>query len=80
MERPPLGLPLKDDEWFDRDRSWAIDTATEGDHWVPDRQNDDSEANYSRFRIASLDFVLSEYNFRVQLEKFVHAPKFDARA
>lgn len=26
LERPPLSLPLEDDEWFDR--GWAIDTAT----------------------------------------------------
>lgn len=78
VERPPLGLPLKDDEWFDR--GWAIDTAIGSDHWVPDQRNDDSEAYYSRFQIASLDFVLSEYDLTVQLEKFVHAPKFDARA
>jgi hypothetical protein len=78
IERKPLSLPLRDNEWFDR--GWAIDTADGGEHWVSDQRTNDSEAYYSRFQIASLDFVLSEYDFTVQLEKFVHAPKFDARA
>lgn len=78
VECPPLRLPLEDDEWFAR--GWAIDTASGGEHWVPDKQNDESEAYYSRFQIASLNFVLSEHDLTMQLEDFLYAPKFDARA
>lgn len=77
-DRPRLNLPLQDTEWFER--GWAIDTAAGEEHWVPDEQSGDSEAYYSRFQIASLAFVLSENNLTVQMEKFLRAPTFDARA
>jgi hypothetical protein len=73
-DRPPLCIPLTDPEWFNR--GWAIDTTLSKPHWTP-HDGEESEAYYSEFQIASLQFVLNRFTASMQLESFVSDNKFD---
>ena len=74
QERAPLIIPLTDPEWFDR--GWAIDTTLSESHWTP-QGDEQSEAYFSGFQIASLQFVLNMLTTAVQLEEFIFDDEFN---
>lgn len=67
--RRPLSLPLTTNTWFRK--GYARDTSRGDPHHVPERNDDDGEAYYSRFQIASLSFAVSQYTIRVNIESFL---------
>jgi hypothetical protein len=76
---PPMRWPMKDSIWFDR--GWAQD-ATKGTHRKPSTTRDETTiAFYSRFQIASLAFVESEFTMHVNLEDYLDATEspFESR-
>jgi hypothetical protein len=73
--RKPLRLPLTTTRWFKK--GYAIDTTSGQPHTIPRQNEDDSEAYYSRFQIASLISTVAQFTATINLESFLDSNDFD---